>query len=129
MVDSPTVPPATERRGPKRVKDPDRYIRQVKGWRYQARPFDEGVRYDLGIFDTKAAARRAIVDFWWGRLKPLPRFVRCIHSRSGDRYLAIVPVRLGEFDSRDEAAQAVENWVRATFTAAAADRMLGAAPS
>ena len=41
--------------------DPDRYIRVVKGGKYQARPIDLGERYDLGLFPTKAAARVAML--------------------------------------------------------------------
>ncbi len=116
---------------PRLATDPDRYIRRVKGGRYQARPFDgtqgggTGGRDNLGLFPTRGAARAAILEYWQGRRPGLPRYVKAIHGRAGTKYLACVPVRLGEFATRDAAAAAVETWVRATFSAAAADELLG----
>lgn len=63
----------------------DRYIRRVKGGKYQARPYDsiDGKRYNLGLFPSRYEARKAIQLFWRGKLKELPRFVRRIKNRDG----------------------------------------------
>lgn len=63
--------------------DPDRYIRVVKGGKYQARPHDEGVRYNLGLFPNINEARRAVTEFWWGKREPRVRFARPVRDRAG----------------------------------------------
>lgn len=70
--------------------DPDRYIRNVKGGKYQARPYDLGKRYDLGTFATVGAARAAILKFWKGELAPKPRFTKKIYTRQGEFFIAVV---------------------------------------
>jgi hypothetical protein len=72
--------------------DPDRYIRTTKGGKYQARPFDLGKRYDLGLFHTKAQARTAILQFWRGELTAKPRFTKKIYTREGTFFIAVVCV-------------------------------------
>jgi hypothetical protein len=109
---------------PRLRDDPDKYIRRVKGGRYQARPFDLGVRYDLGLFATMHEARTAIREFWWGQRDSLPRFVKCVHTKAGQRYRAVITHVIGEFATREEAADAAERWIRATFTAEGAKRLL-----
>jgi hypothetical protein len=72
--------------------DPDRYIRPTKGGKFQARPYCEGRRYDLGIFATKASARVAILKFFRGEIVSKPRFVRRCYGREGVFYIAMVCV-------------------------------------
>lgn len=116
-----TQPKPRKPRPPRLDGDPDRHIRVVKGGRYQARPYDKGQRYNLGCFHTKAQARKAILEFWWGRRPDLPRFVRKIRAKAGDFYLACVPVgdqcvRVGgEHPTAEAAARAAEAFVRQTF--------------
>lgn len=101
--------------GPKLVNDPDRYIRRVKGGRYQARPWDLGTRYNLGLFATPHEARRAIHDFWWGKRADLPKHTRRVHFLSGPRYAAMRPGGgpvLGFYDTREEAAARVASYLR-----------------
>jgi len=93
--------------------DPDKYIRMIKGGRYQARPFDEGVRYTLpGFFATKAEARKAIQAFWWGKIKELPKGTRAYHTRGTVKYAALliengrVVSVLSWHATREEAAKA-----------------------
>lgn len=119
------LPPRPDRpkkpRPPRLENDPDRHIRQVKGGKYQARPYDMGERYNLGCFHTKAQARKAIFEFWWGKRGDLPRFVRKIRRRIGDWFLACVPTPAGcvkvggEHPTPDAAARAAEDFVRKTF--------------
>jgi len=77
---------------PARIQgDPDKYIRMVKGGRYQVRPFDMGVRYTLpGTFATKDQARKAVSDFWWGKIKEVPWGTRAYRFRDGIRYAVLV---------------------------------------
>lgn len=117
------VPPAVapNRRGPRLATDPFRYVRRVKGGRYQARPYDEGVRYNLGLFPTPAAAAKAVLEFWWGKRTERPKFVRPVHLRGGvTAYVVIVRAlgrrdHLGRFATEAEAAAAAVAHVRATF--------------
>jgi hypothetical protein len=111
---------ATPRRSPRLENDPDRYIRLVKGAKYQARPIDLMCRYDLGIFPTKAAARKAIQEFWWGRLPSQPQWTKKLHTNQGVRFAALVPdptrpgkfLRVGgDFETREEAAAAAEAFI------------------
>jgi hypothetical protein len=110
--------------------DPDRHIRTVKGGKYQARPIDLGERYDLGLFPTKAAARAAILEFWWGKRPSLPKFTKLCHTNAGPRFIALCPdpgrpghfVRVGTwFDTRKAAGLAAERWVRRRYGDRAAD--------
>lgn len=74
--------------------DPDRYIRVVRGGKYQARPYDYDLqgRENLGLFHTRDQARKAIREYWAGKRKPLPKFVRRAFFRNGDvKYYALVP--------------------------------------
>ena len=93
--------------------DPDRFIRITKGGRYQARPYDQGCRYTIpGTFATKAQARKAIQEFWWGRVKEVPRGTRYYPQRRGPAYAALLiehgRVRrvLSWHKTREEAASA-----------------------
>ncbi|WP_439622332.1 hypothetical protein [Gemmata sp.] len=63
--------------------DPDKFIRPVKGNKFQARPCDLGVRYNLGVFPTIGEARRAVAEFWWGKREPRVRFARPVRDRAG----------------------------------------------
>jgi hypothetical protein len=113
---------------PRTQSDPDRYIRVVKGGKYQARPVDLGERFDLGLFPTKDQARAALREFWWGRRPDTPRFTRRVHTRAGPRYHAHVVVgatraNLGLFPTREAAARAVVGWLREHHPGAA-DRLL-----
>jgi len=94
------------------VNDPDKYIRQVKGGRYQARPYAEGVRYNLGQFDTKHQAREAINRFWWGKLQELPKHTQRVRVNGEDKYIVKLrheadgyTYKLGPYDTREEAAK------------------------
>lgn len=80
------------RRSARISTDPEKYIRAIKGGRYQARPWLEGRRYDLGTFATRGAARIAIQQFWRGEIVAKPRFVKKIHTAVGVRYIAVVHV-------------------------------------
>jgi hypothetical protein len=118
-----------EHRPPRQADDPDRHIRCVKG-KYQARPIDLGERYDLGLFPTKAAARKAIEEFWWGKRSSLPKFVKKVHSAQGEHYIALVfwsagNQRVGEeYATPDAAGRAAERWVRANFGKEMAERIM-----
>lgn len=102
--------------------DPDRYIRMVKGGRYQARPYDfladhlppkERRMTIPGTFATKAQARKAIRDFWWGRIEEVAYGTRHHPRRkSSQTYAALIIVKgrvagvLSWHTTREEAAQA-----------------------
>jgi hypothetical protein len=112
-----------ERRSARLANDPDKYIRPVRCGKYHARPYCPiaGERYDLGLFQTRHQARKAIEDFWWGRRKPIQRYTRQITRCSGPpRYFAFVPwkgenFQLGPFDTREEAAAAARGIMMAFF--------------
>lgn len=109
--------PAAARRPRARLaNDPDKYIRVTKNNKFQARPYDEGERFDLGCFPTVCAARKAIQEFWWGKRAELPRYTKKIHTKRGERYIAMTPRRPGErlgiFTTREAAARAVVKYVR-----------------
>lgn len=92
-VTLPFAPPAPAAR-PRSARvhnDPDKYLRVVKGGKIQARPYLEGVRYNLGLFATKDQARKAVREFWWGRVKERQRFARPYSYRPG-LWIAVVPV-------------------------------------
>lgn len=116
--------------------DPDRYIRRVKGGRYQARPHDTftGERENLGTFATSHQARTAIREFWAGKRPGRPKFVRKCETAQGPRFFALVPsagpagrvwVRVGEwFATAEAAAAAVLAFLVAAFGRAVAECML-----
>lgn len=117
--------------------DPDRHIRVVKNGKYQARPIDLGERYDLGLFHTKHEARKAIMEFWWGRRPSLPKFTKLCRTRAGDRFIALVPdptrpghyLRVGRwFSTREAAGQAAAKWLRRRYGKAVAEQMLRRKP-
>lgn len=62
--------------------DPDKYIRRVRR-KFQARPCDQGRRYNLGLFPSREAARAAVRDFWWGKYPDLPRYIQRRRLRDG----------------------------------------------
>lgn len=84
--------------------DPDRYLRQVKGGRIQARPYDPEARtrVNLGTFATKSQARVAVERYWWGEQDPKPKFVRAARNQfsrdRGDpvRYFVLIPTATGD---------------------------------
>lgn len=78
MVESPPAPtPAPEPIPRPRNHDPYRqYIRQRSVRAFEARPYKGGVRHYLGRYRTYHDARRAVVKFFAGTLKPLPKWVR-----------------------------------------------------
>ena len=91
--------------GPKLAGDPDRYIRRVKGGRFQARPYDLGERFDLGVFATRHQAQRAIREWRLGQRESLPRFVR----KAGHRFCVdVLGVRVGQFETQERAAAAAK---------------------
>lgn len=95
--------------------DPYKYVRRVKGGKYQARPFDEGQRYNLGLFATKDAAAAAVREFWWGKRPDKHRHVKPVHKGDGTTtYRAAIVVPLGEFSTPEAAFEAVQRYVRAT---------------
>ena len=120
---------------PRLESDPMRYIRRVKGDKYQARPWLDGRRYNLGLFATPGAARKAIDDFHWGRLGDgRPKYVRPIRRRFGGlEYLAAVHVapgrvvKVGRFDTEAEASDAVRKFLAANYEPEKAERMLSGA--
>lgn len=106
------------------ANDPDKYIRPVKGGKFQARPYCgiAGRRYDLGLFATRHDARRAIQEFWWGKRPALLPGTRRFRRKDGSVWYAGVACVLGEwvcvrrqFDSREEAHAAVVAAVRREF--------------
>jgi hypothetical protein len=84
-----TSAPSLRRSSPRVEGDPDKYLRVVKCGKIQARPYLEGVRYNLGLFQTKHQARKAVAAFWWGQIKERFRFARPYHARPG-LWIAVV---------------------------------------
>jgi hypothetical protein len=114
---------ALSQRSARIQNDPDQYIRPVKGGRFQARPYCsiEHRRYDLGLFDTRHAARTAIAEFWRGQRPALLRGTRRIKTGGTVKYAAIAVVD-GErvslhrlFDTREAAFRALLDCVREKF--------------
>ncbi len=115
---------------------PDRYIRQVKGGKFQARPHDSltGERDNLGLFQTRREARKAIGEYWAGLRKGRPKFVRACPHRGGMRYFVLVPsagptgrtwVRVGEwFATEEEAGAAASEYLIAVYGKIAAEALL-----
>lgn len=100
--------------------DPYRYIRIVKGGKYQARPWDDGERFNLGLFPTRDAAAAAIREFWqhggasWYRKARL-KYVRPKKYRNGDvMHTAVVCITLGDYSTPEAAARAIEAYLRGT---------------
>ena len=105
---------------PRLPNDPMRYIRRVRNGMYQARPYDEGERYNLGLFPTWTEAARAIQEFWrhggasWYRRLKLHR-VREVKMKDGTVcYDASVTVRLGRYKTPEEAHAATVRYIRGT---------------
>lgn len=98
--------------------DPYRHIRPVKGGKWQARPYDEGERFNLGIFPSRDAAAAAVREFWWGKRPDRPRFVTPVHHRDGTTtYRVRIPFPkrvddLGEFPTAALASAAACAHVR-----------------
>lgn len=125
---------------PARVQgDPDKYIRLVKGGRYQARPYDPAAehmpptkrRYTIpGTFATKDQARRAIREFWWGRVAEVAYGTRYHPRRVADKshlkFAALIIQQgrvvgvLSWHATREEAAQAFARNVRSRLAKARA---------
>lgn len=87
------APPPKASRPPRLANDPDRFIRPVKGKRWQVRPYCpvEKVRYTIpGTFGTIGEARKALQEFWWGKRPDVPRFTRAYHTADGERFGAVV---------------------------------------
>lgn len=104
------------RPGARLANDPDKYIRRIKG-RYQARPYDLGERFDLGLFATVEQARRAIREFWLGLREPIPRFTK----QTVDGFVVVVfGKRVGDYETRGEAATAARRYCVRRFGAGAA---------
>lgn len=100
--------------------DPYKYIRVVKGGRYQARPWDDGERFNLGLFPTRDAAAIAIREFWqhggasWYR-KAKMKYVRPKKRRDGtSAYTAVVFVNLGDYTTEESAYQAIRKYLQGT---------------
>lgn len=116
------------------LSDIYRHIRRVKGGRWQARPYDLGVRYNLGLFATEGEARRALDEFWWGKRQEVPRYTRRVNARSGVYFTALVPnpfgdpIPMGPFKTREAAADAVAETVKNLWGEAAADVLRGQVP-
>ena len=94
---------STQRRGARLHNDPNKYVRRVKGGRWQARPHvpkgeDGAGRVNLGCFDTPEEARRAVLEFWWGKREPRYRWTRPVHRGDATRWIAVprVPEYLAE---------------------------------
>jgi hypothetical protein len=117
--------PTSGSRPPRLANDPDKYVRVVKGGKYQARPYDEGrVRYNLGLFPTRHQARQAVLDFWWGRRPARLRFARPVRTAAGEElWVAVVriprraggheTVRVGpRFRTAEEAHRAAVEYLR-----------------
>lgn len=112
-------PDAAVGRGVRVQFDPDKYVRPVKGGRFQARPYceEDGTRHNLGLFATRHQARKAVEEFWWGRVKPRPRFVRRYALRGGavvHRYMLQIQIG-GGYESEAECKEQGDAWVRETF--------------
>jgi hypothetical protein len=102
--EGPTAPP--QRRGPRTAADPRyKYIGRAKG-QFRARPYCSitGQRHYLGLFPTREAARRAILEFWWSQREGRSKFVREVRQRDGTvRYQTRVTLDLGKFPTQAEA--------------------------
>lgn len=120
-----------DQRPPRLQGDVYRYIRAVKGGRYQARPFCEleRERYNLGLFPTKDAAAAAIRRFWATSVGDKPKFVRPIRCGIGGavvRYKVVVRVGkyrddLGMFDTEAKAVRVRDAFLKATYGPLAKD--------
>jgi hypothetical protein len=114
--------------------DADRYVRWRKG-RYQARPVDLGVRYNLGLFATRELARRAVLEFWRGQRPERPRFVREREAADGSTEYAVWIHaggrwhRLGPFPTRDAAVAARDGWLAERYGGSWRDRLVERTPS
>lgn len=105
----------THRSSPRLRNDPYKFVRLVKGRKWQARPYCdiERERYNLGLFPTREQAAEAVRLFWRTSKGDKPKFVRPVKYRDGTTgYRALVPVALGEFATPEQAADAVRRFWR-----------------
>ncbi|AWM35923.1 hypothetical protein GobsT_63450 [Gemmata obscuriglobus] len=126
----PPGPPAQDDRVIRTWRaDPDRYVRRVKGGRYQARPYDPETRtrVNLGTFGTPGQARGAVQKYWWGELAAKPKFVRASRNQysfgRGDpvRYFVLIPTAApGAGGDRKRSYQRVGDWFATEAQAVAA---------
>lgn len=119
VLSEQTSVPASQPLAP--AERPPRYIRRVKGGKWQARPYrsDTAERHNLGLFKTLEEAQEAIEAFLDGHRDPLPKFVHRHQFSDGSKsYWAAVPsagkggkrtlARIGEwFSTPEEASRAV----------------------
>ena len=82
---------------------PADYVRLVRNGRWQARPYVDGERINLGLFGSETEARRAVRRYYqFGEIgRGLPKFVR---RMPGGEFIAQFSfdgtvLRLGPFDS------------------------------
>lgn len=112
------------------ANEADKYIRTVKGGRYQARPYDAYAdnlpagkrRYTIpGTFATKHEARKVILDFWCGKVPEVVPGTRKFECHGQVRYRAIFfvfgqRVRIREwFETREDAARAIRKWLKENY--------------
>ena len=95
------------------ANDPDKYIRRVRGGRFQARPYDEGERFNLGTFATVGEARSAIREFWRRSVGELPKHTYRVHVNGVEKFLVRLRFegdgwmyQLGPYDTREQAGAA-----------------------
>ena len=94
------------------------YIRRVKGGKYQVRPWDDGERFNLGLYPTLELAIAAREAFWkhggaaWYRVARL-KYVRPL-TTDPTRCRAVVTLSLGEFDTPEAAHAAAEQYLKRT---------------
>lgn len=95
------------------ANDPDKYIRRIRGGRFQARPYDEGVRYNLGTFATAGEARAAIREFWRRSVGELPKHTHRATVNGVEKFMVRIKFegngwtyQLGPYDTREQAGAA-----------------------
>jgi len=95
------------------ANDPDKYIRRIRGGRFQARPYDEGVRYNLGTFATAGEARAAIREFWRRSVGELPKHTHRVTVNGVEKFMVRIKFegngwtyQLGPYDTREQAGAA-----------------------
>lgn len=115
--------------------DPYKFVRPVKGGRWQARPYCdiERRRVNLGCFPTRDQAAKAVREFWWGKRPEKKKFVRPVRHKDGSiEYIAHVPVVMRGYSTPEAAARAAATFVRGHYglwaEAVLAGRDLGSAP-
>ncbi len=100
-------------RPPRLASDPDKYIRRIRGGRYQARPYDEGERFNLGTFATVQDARAAIKEFWRRSVGELPKHTHRVMIDGVEKFMVRIKFegdgwtyQLGPYDTREQAGAA-----------------------